>query len=300
MRISTYQLHKQGIDSLLTNQVRVSRTQLELASGKKLITPSDDPAGAEQVLNLKEVLATLEQYGKNAEAARSRLGLEDTMLAQTTEVLQRVRELAVAGLNDTAGDAGRDGIALEVRQRLSDLLAYANSKDQNGDYLFSGYYKGAAEPIVDSGGGNYVYNGDQGQRLVQISATRQIADGDHGDDVFMRIQTGSGVQSLFDIVNDLATALEANSPSQASLNDLDAALDNIVTVRARVGARLNAIEDELSAHEALSLNLQETLSGVEDLDYAEAVARLNRELTGLQAAQQTYVKVQQLSLFDYL
>jgi flagellar hook-associated protein 3 FlgL len=265
-----------------------------------MLAPSDDPTGAQRVLNLTELRATVEQYQRNANNAKTRLNLEETVLSQVTDVLQRVRELAVAGLNDTAGDTGRDGIALEVRQRLQDLLASANSKDQNGDYLFGGFYKGASSPFVDAGGGVYQYNGDQGQRLVQINPNRQIADGDHGDDVFMGISTGSGVQDVFAIVDQLATDLEASAPATTSLDELDAALDKIITMRGRVGARLNAIEDELSAQDSLKYDLDRGISEVRDLDYAEAISRMNQQLTGLQAAQQTYVRVQGLSLFDYL
>ncbi len=300
MRISTFQLHQQGVAGILDNQFRLARTQREIASGRRLVTPADDPSSAERALTVSDLKTRLVQYQRNADAARARLELEDTVLAQVGDTLLRVRELAVRGLNDTVGDAGRDGIALEVRQRLADLLAYANSKDTNGDWLFGGFYRGTAEPFADAGGGNYTYGGDEGRRLIQIGPTREIADGDPGTEVFMRISTGSGVQSVFEIVKRLATELEANAPTTGVLAELDAALDNLLVVRARVGARLNAIEDQAAVHESLALDLEQTLSRLQDLDYAEAVARLNRELVGLQAAQQLYARLAGMSLFDFL
>lgn len=300
MRLSTLQFHSQALAGMRDNQLRLVRTQQELATGRRLLSAADDPTGAEQVLGLEDLRARLEQYQRNANAARTRLEFEEGVLAQAAATLQRVRELAVRGLNDTVGASERAGIALEVRQRLADLLALANSKDAHGNWLFAGYYRGAAEPFADAGSGNYTYAGDEGRRLIQIGATRQVDDGDPGTEVFMRIPTGGGVRSVFEIVARLAADLEANAPDASALAELDAALERLGQVRARVGARLNALEDQTAAHEDLVLDLTQTLSRLRDLDYAEAVARLNRELLALQAAQQVYARLARLSLFDVL
>jgi flagellar hook-associated protein 3 FlgL len=288
------------VATILDNQAAVAKTQLQLSTGRRIVQPSDDPTGSMQAMGLKQLLAEAEQYGKNADAARARLEMEETALAQAGDILQRVRELAVRGLNGTLGAAERNGIAIEVRQRLSDLLAVANTRDANGEFLFSGFYKGTAEAFVDNGGGSFAYNGDQGQRQLQISRSRQVAVGDHGADVFLNIPASGGTQSVFVTLDALASDLEANSPTQASLNDIDSALENILGVRASVGARLNAVESQQAAYESLKLTVEEQLSDVQDLDYAEAVSRLNRQMLALQAAQQTYTNVQGLSLFDFL
>lgn len=301
MRISTSLLHQQGVATILDNQAAVAKTQLQLATGRRIVQPADDPTGSMQAMGLKQLLAEAEQYGKNADAARARLEMEETALAQAGDILQRVRELAVRGLNGTLGAAERNGIAIEVRQRLGDLLAVANTRDANGEFLFSGFYKGASEAFVDNGGGSFTYNGDQGQRQLQISRSRQVAVGDHGAEVFLNIPaSGGGTQSAFATLYALATSLEANSPTPASLNDIDNALKHLLGVRASVGARLNAVESQQAAYASLKLTVEEQLSDVQDLDYAEAVSRLNRQMLALQAAQQTYTKVQGLSLFDFL
>jgi flagellar hook-associated protein 3 FlgL len=301
MRISTSLLHQQGVNAILDNQSALAKTQLQLSSGRRILTPADDPTGSSQAIGLKQLLAEAEQYGKNGDVARSRLETEEIALAQVGDLLQRVRELAVRGLNGTLGASERTAIALEVRQRLEELVAAANSQDANGEYLFGGAYKGAIPAFVDNGGGSFVYNGDQDVRQLQISRTRQVAVGDHGADVFLNIPaSGGGVQSAFVTLDTLATSLEANSPTQASLTDVDNALSNVLTVRAKLGARLNAIESQQQAYQSLALTVETQLSGVQDLDYAEAVSRLNRETLALQAAQQTYTHVQGLSLFDFL
>jgi flagellar hook-associated protein 3 FlgL len=91
-----------------------------------------------------------------------------------------------------------------------------------------------------------------------------------------------------------------NSEMGLALDNIDQALGNVLNVRADVGVRLNHVENQLDINESFNLQLQETLSGIQDLDYAEAISRFNLQLTTLQAAQQSYVKMQGLSLFNYL
>jgi flagellar hook-associated protein 3 FlgL len=286
---------------MLENQSSVAKTQLQISSGRRIVQPADDPTGSMQAIGLKALLAEAEQYQKNGDAVLARLTMEETALAQSSDVLQRVRELAVRGLNGTLSASERDAIALEMRQRLSDLVAVANTTDANGEYLFGGFYKGATPAFVDNGGGSFTYNGDQGVRQLQISRTRQIPVGDHGADVFLNVPASAGgTQSVFVTVHTLITDLEANAPTPASLNDIDNALNRMLEVRARVGARMNAVETQQGAYASLALTVEEQLSDVQDLDYAEAISRLNQQMLALQAAQQTYTRVQGLSLFDFL
>lgn len=91
-----------------------------------------------------------------------------------------------------------------------------------------------------------------------------------------------------------------NNTMNRTLIDLDRSLDNVVDIRTRVGSRLNAIDSQKDFNDSFKLQLQETLSNLQDLDYAEAVSRLNLQITGLQAAQQSFVKIQGLSLFNFL
>lgn len=301
MRISTGQMYDKAISAINANQVAVSRTQIQLATGRRIVAPSDDPAGSQKLLDLSEILAEVKKYQDNAEAAKTQLNLEDGVLANAGTALQRVRELLVQGLNDTMDADKRAANALEIRQQISTLLALANTKDSNGTYLFAGYYKGTAEAFVDNGAGVYTYNGDQGERLLQIGRDRTVAIGDHGDRVFNDIPVSAGgVQDMFTMLHGIATDLEADAPNLASLNDLDAALESVLQTRASVGARLNAIDGQMTVNDALTGQVEVTQSNVGDLDYAEAVSRLNQQLLALQAAQQSFVKIEGLSLFNFL
>ena len=214
MRIGTLQLFRQGVNAILDQQTRVAGTQLQLASGKRINKPSDDPIGAAQLVGLSESLKVTEQYQKNIDHARSRLELEDAALGSVGDALQRARELAVQGLNDTNGAQDRAAIAQEIRQLTDEVLGLANRKDGAGEYLFAGF-QGQNAPFSHDGSGNFSYAGDQGQRQVQVGPARQVADGDSGLDVFMKVPAaGGGFEDVFSTLYKLATDLEANAPER--------------------------------------------------------------------------------------
>ncbi len=300
MRISTAQWYRQGVNAMLGNQSALSRTQMQLSSGKRILAPADDPTGATRVMELDAFMNRVAQYQRNIDAAETRLRREEEVLTGMVNGLQRVRELAVQGLNDTNTGADRRAIALEVRQHLEALLALANETDANGEYLFSGYRTGTA-PFVDDGAGGYEYRGDQGQRLLQISDARHLAVNDPGDRLFMGIDDGAGgTTDLFSIVRGLAEDLETNDPDDETLALLDRGLERLDLARAGIGGRMNALDEQRGIHETFSLMMAQERSRIEDLDFAGAVSRLQQQTLALQAAQQTFMKIEGLSLFNYL
>lgn len=300
MRIGTLQIFRQGVNSILEQQTQLFRTQQQLSTGRRIVNPSDDPIGSAQLIGLSESLQVTEQYQRNIERARTRLELEDTALASIGDALQRARELTVQGLNDTNSADERAAMAKEVRQILDEVLGLANRKSENGEYLFAGY-QGQVTPFSHDGAGNFSYAGDLGQRAIQIGPARQIADGDPGETVFLDIAaTAGGTEGVFTTLYTLASDLEANAPVPNSLDQLDSAMNHLLGFRATVGARLNAVDSQANINEALLVQLEQTRSSVRDLDYAEAASRLSQESVTLQAAQQAFVRVQNLNLFNFL
>lgn len=300
MRVSTLQMFRQGVNSILDQQTQLARTQNQLSTGKRIVNPSDDPIGSAQLIGLSESLRITEQYQRNSQVAQSRLEQEDTVLGSVVDNLQRARELAVQGLNDSNSVADRTAIALEVRQILGEVLALANRKDGNGQQLFSGFQVQTV-PFTDNGAGNFSYAGDAGQRQLQIGSGRQVADGDSGQAVFLDIpDTSGGTEDIFTTLYTLAVDLEADAPAGNSLDQIDNAMEQMLQFRATVGARLNAIDGQRGINDSLLVQLEQTRSIIEDLDYAEAASRFSQESVTLQAAQQAFVRVQNLNLFNFL
>jgi len=299
-RISTALLFERGISSMLEQQAKLSRTQMQVASGKRILTAKDDPAGAAYALDLRTAISQMEQYQANAERAGSRLDLQEESLKGVDNLIPRIKELTVQGLNDTNSANDRRAIAQELRQINDELMSLANTKDSNGEYIFAGYTADSI-PFQNPVDGVFSYSGDAGSRSLQISATRQVQDRENGFDVFMDIDTSTGAKrNLFETVHGIIAGLEANAPDSTYLDDLSLVQDHVSNVRTRSGARLNAIDEQKGVNDQFNLTMQKALSGTEDLDMAEAVSRFEQELVALQAAQQTFNMVQGLSLFNYL
>lgn len=300
MRVSTLLSQQLAVQSMLDRQSTLSKTQLQLSTGRRILTPADDPVDAALSLNLKQTIGVTEQYQRNADVARNQLGLEESTLEGGVNLLQRLRELAVQANNDVVGAEGRASIAKEVRERLDELLGLANTRGADGNYLFSGF-QGQVQPFAETSAGVFTYSGDQGQRTLQIGAERQIAVGDSGSMIFMDIpESGGGVRDIFTTIHGFVLDLEANTGSTTILTDLDLAIGRLLEVQTQIGARHNTIESQQDVNSGVVLQLKATLSEIEDLDYTEAASRLNLDLLGLQAAQQAYVRVQGLSLFNFL
>lgn len=300
MRIGTLHMFRQGVSSILDQQTRLLKTQNQLSVGKRIVNPSDDPTGSAQLIGLSETTKTTAQFQRNILAARTRLELQDSALGFVGDALQRVRELTVAGLNDTNGADERIAIAAEVRQLAGHVMGLANRKDGNGQYMFAGFQV-LTVPFSETAPGVFSFAGDQGQRQIQIGPGRQLADGDSGQAVFMDIADGGGgFEDIFTTLENLATDLEANAPNGSSLEQMDRVMDHLLGFRATAGARLNALESQENINGALLVQLEQTRSTLEDLDYAEAATRLSQESVILQAAQQSFVKVQNLNLFNFL
>ena len=397
-RISTAQFYSQAVDLLRSRFAELARTQRQLASGRRFATPSEDPTGAVRVLKAAEGIARLEQAQRNVATARRRLEAEEAALTGGGDILQRARELAVRGANDTLSAADREAIAREVDGLVEDLLGVANATDGNGGYLFSGYRVRTA-PFARKAGGGFEYRGDEGQPRLNLSEGLRIALGDPGTRVFARVPTGNGTfvtgyaagnagtgvigpgtvqdptawvpdtytitfttatdwevrdsasnliasgtytsggaisfrgisveitgapaagdaftvqpaqaRDAFSALEALAAALRAPGGTPAdrakrrmdlnrALQDIDQALERVLEVRAEVGARLNAVDLQEQVNEDALLAARRARSSVEDLDYAEAASRMERQLLALQAAQKSFSRVAGLSLFQYL
>ncbi len=191
MRISTSMIYDAGVASMQKQTAALLHTQQQVASGHRMLTAADDPVAAARALEVEQAQNTNALYQINQKAAGENLGLEEGYLASVGELIRNVRTLAVQGGGGALTDSDRRSIAGELRQRFDELLGLANATDGNGQYLFSGYM-GDAVPFSGSVAAGVAYAGDDGQRLLQVSASRQIAASDSGNDVFMRIRNGNG------------------------------------------------------------------------------------------------------------
>ncbi|TRX74463.1 flagellar hook-associated protein FlgL [Pseudomonas mangiferae] len=438
MRISTIQAFNNSVSGLQKNYENVTRTQQQISTGKRILTPADDPVASVRLLQLSQEESLNAQYTSNGIAATNSLQSEDAILTSVNTVMQRVREIAIQAGGGGLDPTDRASLGTELAQREDELMSLLNTKDANGQYLFSGSTSGV-QPFNRNPDGTYSYSGDEGRQNVQIASSTFIALGDNGKDLFENVfnanrvstaktSTGTGAdgtvstgrislglvtdktaydntfpassppvatdgigihfldsrnyvvynpatlpagydwntydpntppagqlstgavdsnpdtsdyityggvkvqidgipqkgddyavtrkpdeekRGLLNVVSDLRKALQNGDGSNegalkirdqvaAAVSNLDAVSVKVLGAQGSIGARLNTLETTTNFISDVSLVNKSVQSGLEDLDYAAAISSLAMQSTVLQAAQQSYVKISGLSLFNYL
>lgn len=458
MRVSTNLLFDTGAVNLQRNQFAAYKTQNQIATGRRVLTPEDDPVAAAQSLLSEQAKALNSQYLENQGTAKTELNLLESQLSSLGDLIHAVRERAVQLGGAALTPEDRNFIAEELRRRFDELVGIANSQNGQGEYLFSGY-QGATRPFslqspspvqpYSASNPYVVYAGDEGQRLLQVDSSRQMEINAAGSDVFMQIKQGNGTfvavadpantgsavadqgsvssrndwiasaiqpqdfeirfetdaagavfynivdtagntmfapgtltvpvaagaspvtggvngwqaftpgqaivfsgldpsyapgatpatagslgirvqvsgtpkagdsfsvsasenQSLFDTLQNLVAAATAlpntASPGNTlltnrlgeSLAALDRALENTLQVRSMVGSQLLEIDALSEAASERGIQYEKRISDLMDVDYAEAITRLNKQQLQLEAAQRSFVQISGLTLFNFL
>jgi flagellar hook-associated protein 3 FlgL len=189
MRISSNTLFDGNVAALNQQQARLVQTQQQIATGHRILTAADDPVAAVRALDISQADAMNTQYTSNRNSALHTLSMAEGILQSVTSLLQDVRTTSIGASSLTAGN--RQTIASDFSGRLQELVGLANSTDGAGNYLFAGF-QSKSQPFVSTPAG-VGYFGDDGQRNVQVSASRQMPTSNSGADVFMRVKSGNGI-----------------------------------------------------------------------------------------------------------
>lgn len=190
MRVSTSQIFDSGFRGISRNQFDLFKLQNQLSTGRKVLSPEDDPIASAQALVLTQSKEVSSQFLRNQQDAKGKLGVVEGSLESLGNLLQSVRERVVQAGNTTLSNADRSYIAEELEARFSELMGIANAQDGAGNYLFSGY-QGAVTPFAATAAGAQYY-GDDGQRLLQVDASRQLPTSVSGTELFEKIRNGNG------------------------------------------------------------------------------------------------------------
>ena len=226
MRISTQSFYDQSRDAMGAQQSNLLRVQQQLGASKKILAPSDDPVGATRALAVSQSIALNSQYSASRGQATQTLSLEDNALQSVTTVLQNVKDLLIEAGNGTMSDADRATIATTLQSSFDQLQGLANSDNGNGQYLFAGFKSGSA-PFVPQADGSVLYTGDQGQHMVQVDVSRQMAAADDGRSIFQTVQSGAGYVSSAATANGGSGVL--SSTSVVDVADLNYGKDFVIS-----------------------------------------------------------------------
>ncbi|MFK8068116.1 MAG: flagellar hook-associated protein FlgL [Gammaproteobacteria bacterium] len=301
MRVSTSQLYATNLAGLSKQNADIAKLQQQLGSGSKLLSPSDNPADATRLVNIDRAIDRNEQFKINGDFASNRLRQSETTLSAVADGVERINGLVFSSLAKDA--TSRAQLAVQLRDELSVITDLANTRDANGDYLYAGHDVNT-EPFDDSGA-NVVYSGDANQRSIQIADGRRVSDGNSGEEIFENLNGG---RSLFRMIEDFITVLEnplstptaIETANDTATTDLVAAKDKLTTVRNSIVSRIGMIENEQQINIQMTRILKDQRSEINDVDLTEIALQLQQLQVSLQAAQQTFVKVQELSLFNFI
>ena len=290
--------------SLVQNQL--AKSQAQLAQGKQVINASDAPNQSSTIQRLQSLLSRQESYQSSLNTVRTRLQGEEIVLQSVGDLIVRAKEVALQGANDTLNAGNREALAKEMQALRDQMLSLANTKDSNGNYLFAG--SRVKQPAFsETANGSPVYLGDQTHMNVRVGEQRSIAVNRTGTDAFVpvaRIDKGGtsvGV-GFFKVMDDLISGLkEVNGDNiRRGVGELDTLQTGVSEAQAQVGTNLNVVDQQNSVIEDTTLNLKTTLSSIEDLDFATAITKMNQQMISLEAAQSSFAKISQLSLFNYI
>lgn len=307
MRISTSQLYNVNVDNLTRQQSDLVHTQQQLSTGKRVLTPSDDPVAAARALEVTQSSDINAQQNSTLGTATDALKQLDSRLSNINDIISYIKERAVQAGSGTLNQNDRNAIATDLSAQFDELLTQANTVDANGEYIFGGY-KGNVQPFVGNLSG-VTYQGDQGGRSLQVSNSRQIPISVNGNDLFMDVSNGSGgVTDTFSIVSNLISTLQNSSLSssayaasiQQSMSQLNSAQENVLRLQSQTGSRMVELDSLTSMNTDLNTQYTSTLNTLVGLDYVSAISNYQQENTFLEASRSTFAKVTGLSLFNYI
>lgn len=306
MKISTSFLFDRATERMSTIQNKLATTQAQLAVGKQILSPSDAPDQAAAIQRLKGEVQRQESHMRTLQVAVQRYTAEETALSSSNDILIRMKELGLQAANDTLAADDRKAIGMEMKALRDQLLSLGNTRDDSGNYLFSGT-RVNTPAFAEDATGKVIYQGDQTQTRIPAGVERTVQFTRAGTDVFSRVvrdnpdQTKTSV-GFFDALDQMIQSIDnSQTPRiQQGVADITQMHNNLTLAQAQNGSDQSVVQAQLDVMDETTLRIKSTLSEIEDLDYAEAVTRMNKEMMSLEAAMGSFQKISSLSLFDYI
>ena len=283
-------------------QNKLATTQAQLAVGKQILSPSTAPDQAAAIQRLKGEVQRQDSHIRTLDVAMRRYTAEETALSSSNDLLIRMKELGIQAANDTLGPDDRKAIGVEMKALRDQLLSLGNTRDDSGNYLFSGT-RVNTPAFAENSNGDVVYQGDQTQTRIPAGVERTVQFTRSGTDVFSRVLRSDGQSvGFFNALDQMIEGMNNNetNPIEQGIADLNQMHNNLTLSQAQNGSEQIVVQSQRDVLDETVLRIKSTLSEIEDLDYTEAVTRMNKEMMGLEAAMGSFAKISGLTLFDYI
>lgn len=295
IRVTQGMINTQLMRNLNANLARLDHTQGQLATGRKINKPSDDPVGISYAMRYRSEISANDQYIENVDSAISWLEITDSTLNQAGNVIQRLRELTIQAANGTNPQTALDAIESEVSQLYEQLVIIGNS-EFNGKHIFNGQMT-ETPPYSPETAGTTVT--DSGKIKFEIGVGVKIDANVTGETIF---GSQDDTDNAFKVMNDLRVALKDGNfqTINHTIGQLDTRINKFLEVRADVGAKMNRVQLSLGRLEDININLQSLQSKVEDADMAQLITTLKTDENVYQASLSVGAKIIRPSLIDFL
>jgi flagellar hook-associated protein 3 FlgL len=302
MKISTSFLFDRATERMSTIQNKLATTQAQMAVGKQILSPSAAPDQAAAIQRLKGEVQRQDSHTRTLEVAMRRYTAEETALSSSNDLLIRMKELGLQAANDTLAPDDRKAIGMEMKALRDQLLSLGNTRDNSGNYLFSGT-RVNTPAFAEDANGQVVYEGDQTQTRIPAGVERTVQFTRAGTDVFSRVVRNDGQAVVFfDALDQMIAGVDNSQTAkiQQGVADLTQMHNSLTLAQAQNGSDQSVLQSQLDVLDETTLRLKSTLSEIEDLDYAEAVTKMNKEMMAMEAAMGSFGKISGLTLFDYI
>lgn len=283
--------HKTVYDAIKFNLSNLTEDMYKanevVASGKRIINPSDDPVGMTQVLKIRSTLESIDQLGRNINMGKSWLTASESALDHIQGLLSDTKGMAIQMASGTANADQRIASAGTVQGMLDEIISLANT-EVNGRYIFGG---SATDRIPFSADGTY--NGNSQPFKVKIGKDSTVELGGNGNVWF---------ESIFNTLSDLKTALASDDTDgiMAAVTNIDEDFDAIVVKISEVGSKVVRMEIKERTLQSLEFSKIERLSSIEDADITEAITDLQSRELVYKASLASSARIMELSLVDYI
>ena len=191
MRISSVTMFETSTASLNRQQSEFLKISQQIASGRRVVNPSDDPQAASRAVGVDQAQAITEQFKDSRVSARNSISQSESIMNSVSDAVISAKTLLVQASSDTLSDVDRESIASELKGLYESLIGQANATDGNGRYLFGGY-KDNAPPFVKAADGTVQYQGDNNVREQRVDASRLMPVNDNGITIFKSVPSGAG------------------------------------------------------------------------------------------------------------
>jgi len=294
MRISQRYIIDSAVDRLQRNQEGMDKLRAEIAAGRRILKPEDDPQGTHQALALRTHLSAARNFLQNVEYTLDWLQASDVALGSMAKVLTEARDEALKAANDTLSGQIRQSLAPVVRDLFAQAVGIGNT-EHRGQRIFAGFKVQQPPFVANMDTLTFTYQGDSGSISHEVEpGSRTVINIPGSDPLFSTALTA---------LKDLYDALQANDTAaiRAAIAELDSALDLTLQRQGEVGSRVKGVQGTRARLQKFELEVQSLLSRVESADVAEAALNLSSYEQGYQATLGALSRILPFtSLFDYM